>query len=149
MSDSLYDSRNCVVKAATFVHGKTKLDNLIHLCEGQKTVSTAKLHQLLVELEDDLIQDGIFLKGVAQRMAKFESAGELLVNAIRSSESLVDLKHMVGASQEDWDESSNRIAEIDAIGSKYGYDIDVMPWEIAERYKSLTAEQKAFESQYA
>lgn len=73
MSDSLYDSRNCTIKAASFVRGKTKLDNLIHLCEDQKTISTTKLHRMLVELEDDIRLDGIFLKGVAQRMAKFES----------------------------------------------------------------------------
>ncbi|WP_070962210.1 hypothetical protein [Vibrio sonorensis] len=73
-SDSLYNSQNCTVKAASFVRGKVKLDDLINLCEEQKTISTSKLQRLLTELEDDLVLDGIFLKGVAQRMAKFESS---------------------------------------------------------------------------
>lgn len=72
-SDSLYNAHNCSLKATSFVRGKVKLDTLINLCEDQKTISTAKLQRLLVDLENDLVQDGVFLKGVAQRMAKLES----------------------------------------------------------------------------
>ncbi|MYM61605.1 hypothetical protein GTG28_20605 [Vibrio sp. OCN044] len=74
---------------------------------------------------------------------------EQLISAIRNADDLSDLKRMVGASEKEWGESSKRLAEIDRIGKKYGYDTDAMPWPDAERYKSLTAEQDAFESQYA
>ncbi|OEE38323.1 hypothetical protein A1QO_02790 [Vibrio genomosp. F10 str. ZF-129] len=73
---------------------------------------------------------------------------EELISAIRSADSLAELKRMVGTTNDLVKQSSDRIAEIDRINDQHGYDIDTMPWQVSERYKTLQAEQDAFESVY-
>lgn len=73
---------------------------------------------------------------------------EQLTNAIRTADSLSELKRMVGPTEAQNEQSSKRIAEIDSIGEQYGYNTETMPWHVAERYKRLMAEQDAFEGEY-
>ncbi|MGY6509049.1 hypothetical protein ACXIUH_08775 [Vibrio parahaemolyticus] len=73
MKNDLYSSGMCIQKAAAMVRGRSSLDKIKDICDNQKSISTEKLRVMLEAVEEDICLDGIFLKGVADRLSKFEN----------------------------------------------------------------------------
>lgn len=59
--------RNTIEKAASLARGD-RLSKLRSICEGQKTISTAKLELMLDELHEDMKQDAIHLRALADNL---------------------------------------------------------------------------------
>lgn len=62
-----YDRKNTIQKAASLASG-TRLNELYAICERQKTISTAKLERYLHKIHDDMRQDAIHFRIIADKM---------------------------------------------------------------------------------
>lgn len=89
MKNDIYSSGMCIQKAAGMVRGRSSLDKIKAICDNQKSVSTEKLRALLEAVEEDIRLDGIFLKGVADRMAKLEQRPEFDLSTVHGREQAV------------------------------------------------------------
>jgi len=72
--------------------------------------------------------------------------------AIRETDNLNELKHLVGPSDDANEAARIRCERIDRIWlrckDRYGFNRNDWPWQERETYEQLMAEQDAFESQY-
>lgn len=64
-----YDYSATIQKAAMRVRA-TGLQPLYRICEEQKSISTSRLRQILDVLADDMRQDGIHFRALADQLKK-------------------------------------------------------------------------------
>ncbi|MBK4302992.1 hypothetical protein JZM28_17610 [Enterobacter hormaechei] len=73
---------------------------------------------------------------------------EQLMNAIRSADSLEELKRLVGASDEEEAEFTRMLREQESIGDKYNWNVDSMPPHIRDKFVLLGSQINLFEANY-
>lgn len=72
----------------------------------------------------------------------------VLVQAIRSANTLEELKRLVGPDSDDVQIAKKRVDAIEAIWASNGNNMQAWPPFVRERYDRLTAEQTAYENNH-
>lgn len=74
------------------------------------------------------------------------------IRAIRNADSLEELLHMVGPTEDENEAAKRRLENMDKIWlrckDQYGFNKSDWPWADRERYERLDREQAEFEAKY-
>lgn len=81
-------------------------------------------------------------------MTSNEFTVDQLVRAIRSADTLKELKVMVGPTPEQNEAARSRMEEMDRIWENHGSDMGAWPWSALRRHERLVEEQDEFEAEF-